>query len=795
MRTKRILLAVIIAFVIAIGIPDFAYAEVSHWKIDEVEAGRKGYGLSVFRGIEPEPFDAEIVGKTRLNGFIYFFAKISGGPENIIDRAGVIQGMSGSPIYIDGKLVGALAYAFEFSKESIVGITPFEYMSEEARYGKKSFFEKFPDAIQGIYKGKEIVLNRIPLADFRPESIPVSLFGVSSLKASFLGINPASIRENRNKKLIPGAALSVAVIVGEKSLFSTGTVTAVDGDMIYAFGHPFLHSGTVEYPAWRAGIEFVIPLFTASQKKTNSSFIGENASVFYDGKFGVYATSGKKANMLPVEIGYEINNGEKRKFSYEVARAGRYTNLFVMLAVKFLILDQDIKENTAFVSDSRVIIAGYPEIRVQEAYFGINSPTDAVNRFLQSGEESLSMLFGGGKKRFFSTLLGDIIPEFGVEAIQKINISLLYYPEPNFFSIEYVGLDKNGKQEKRIYPGDTVYATIFVSKLGAVGLSERMRQEITVPITIPKESAAGKAMLYVESFDIFISQNESREGYEFLFSTREELIDSIHEPILFNEISVQLETPAPSDMAENEKKVSAQPILLAWKSVKLPPNEKIKKDMVFISSTRVSLSPSSVVTGAYNKEIQISKRPAAFRLESETKIVCESVHAGEAISLMIAIAELDDSGAIVEKYVTSNPILIEVPKDTAPGTAKIIIEDSLSFKGFTPTSFSVLKGREEKEPPLSREYSGTLYIRFVAGKVDSSFSSENDERGNSLTWQKIAPESQEQELNIIKEVQVTGAGAYVFVPNGAMEFSVTIEPSVESSAEEGSSPRETKADK
>src|SRR5215831_2759285 len=105
-------------------------------QIEDVRAGMKGYGMTVFQGTKPERFEVEVLGV--LNGVpnpkqCSVVARLSG---TLVDRTGVFAGMSGSPVYIDGKLVGAVAFTFPFSKEPIAGITPIKYMIENFDRGK-----------------------------------------------------------------------------------------------------------------------------------------------------------------------------------------------------------------------------------------------------------------------------------------------------------------------------------------------------------------------------------------------------------------------------------------------------------------------------------------------------------------------------------------------------------------------------------------------------------------------------------------------------------------------------------
>src|SRR5262249_6853468 len=103
--------------------------ETPCWQVDDVRPGMKGYGCSVFKGAKIERFDVEILGilKSVSRGRVLFLPRLSGCN---LDKTCVIAGMSGSPVYIDGKLLGAVSYAWAFGKEPIAGVTPFCQMAE-----------------------------------------------------------------------------------------------------------------------------------------------------------------------------------------------------------------------------------------------------------------------------------------------------------------------------------------------------------------------------------------------------------------------------------------------------------------------------------------------------------------------------------------------------------------------------------------------------------------------------------------------------------------------------------------
>jgi len=140
-RNAVLLFALFVALqlvVLAQGTPAAGSKAVEYYPLEDVRTGQKGVARTVFAGAEPEEFGLEVLGV--LPGFpaprkSVIIAKLSGAQ---VERTSVFAGMSGSPVYIDGKLVGAIAYAFPFSKEPIAGITPIKQMIEMFEQGRQS---------------------------------------------------------------------------------------------------------------------------------------------------------------------------------------------------------------------------------------------------------------------------------------------------------------------------------------------------------------------------------------------------------------------------------------------------------------------------------------------------------------------------------------------------------------------------------------------------------------------------------------------------------------------------------
>src|SRR5262252_6425369 len=269
------------------------------YPLEQIRPGLKGIARTVFSGSEPEDFGVEILGV--LDGFTgprqsTIIARLSG---SNVDKTGVFAGMSGSPVFIDNKLVGAIAYSFPFSKEPICGITPikqmidiFERGSEKPRTVEgravsfsslastdwKAALPKPPVTATSLVAP---VATNSPLAplmgqQIQPIATPVVFSGIKqdtlslfSTQLTGSGLLPVSgvggagkitpLDSFDDKTLAPGTSVSVELARGDYSVAASGTVTFRDGEKIYAFGHPFLSIGTADMPMTESSVVTVIP--------------------------------------------------------------------------------------------------------------------------------------------------------------------------------------------------------------------------------------------------------------------------------------------------------------------------------------------------------------------------------------------------------------------------------------------------------------------------------------------------------------------------------------------------------
>lgn len=316
-----------------IAVAAWAWAQegpAGEWSVADLRPGMKGEGLTVVRGVDPEPFQVEVLGVLRnvQPGRDMVVARLSGLE---LDKTGVMAGMSGSPVTIDGRLLGAVAYTWEFGLEPIGGITPIAQMRQfsERTLANDSGGHTFaaPD---------EAVVESTPWGRGRlvPIQTPLAVTGMTDAARAHLAravapwglvpvqsgsANPDVEEANRNRSLVPGSAMGVALVLGDVSVTAIGTVTAVADGKVDGFGHPFMDLGKCELPLLGAYVHTVMPLQTASFKI--GSILGARGAILTDVSTGVRGELGREVQMIPLVIHVGPEGEESaRTYQCRVAR-------------------------------------------------------------------------------------------------------------------------------------------------------------------------------------------------------------------------------------------------------------------------------------------------------------------------------------------------------------------------------------------------------------------------------------------------------------------------------------------
>ncbi|MDW8320724.1 MAG: SpoIVB peptidase S55 domain-containing protein [Armatimonadota bacterium] len=325
-------------------------------RVREIRPGMKGYGLTVFRGTKIERFEIEVLGVLPKANFgrDLIFIKMTGGPLNT-RGVNIAAGMSGSPIYINGRLAGAVSMTFwGFPKEPQCLVTPIEDMLEalDPRLPKEpagmARAQAEPQTV--IFGGKRIVVapDNAPPAGagelvFTRPPVPVMASGLSARSIQRLNallqpynmfVMPAAGRAadmaRQVPPLQPGSAVGVALATGDVDLSAIGTVTYRDGNRVLIFGHPFMGIGAIDAPLTTAYVFDVVPSYSRSVKiAAPVSVVGRTTQ---DRLFSVAGELGKRPAMVPVTVDVEdIPAGRKRRFQAQVVQHPLLTGQLVSL--------------------------------------------------------------------------------------------------------------------------------------------------------------------------------------------------------------------------------------------------------------------------------------------------------------------------------------------------------------------------------------------------------------------------------------------------------------------------------
>jgi hypothetical protein len=360
---------------------------VSVLPVDQIEAGMRGKGKTFLQDDQFEEFDVEIIGvmhnwQPQRN---LILAKLQ---SDVLDRAGVIQGMSGSPVYVDGKLIGAVSYSLgTFSKDAIAGITPIEEMmnipdrtSPESSYAPRmqmrNFItsDDFHELIKTYYPSQALSVDGSLI---RPLRIPLLFSGFSShvfdkAKPFFSRLGFSPIQSGSSGQIQPkispsqmslqaGELVAVQLIKGDLDMSAVGTVTHVEGNKVLAFGHPFYNLGAVDFAMTKAKIMTVLPsLETSFVLSASDRTVGRFVQ---DRNPGVFGELGKLPRYIPINANLRNSDGETREFKVQIADDKLFTPLLVNLVVSSIVLAEERNlgdlslnlQGTIYLDDARPV--------------------------------------------------------------------------------------------------------------------------------------------------------------------------------------------------------------------------------------------------------------------------------------------------------------------------------------------------------------------------------------------------------------------------------------------------------
>jgi hypothetical protein len=504
-RVQRTVLA--LSLVLVAGLSMVASASTNTMPFSQVRKGMHGYGETVFDGTKLERFDVEITGVLQNigPGQDLILAKVSG---PVIDRAGVIAGMSGSPIYIDGKVIGALSYSWQFAKEAIAGITPIDEMLKIAEVDggpAGALVAATPrmsggEFLQAIIEHKttekfELMMSSMTgaspasaLAGARPIAVPLSMssfspdtlgrfgkyldpMGFMPVPAGASSTSATKTNTPASKEFAAGDAIGAVLLRGDFNVAATGTVTYIDGDRVYAFGHPFLDMGQVAFPMAKSEIVGVLPSLASSFKFANT---GAVVGAFrQDRAVGIMGVMGEKADMIPVDLEVE-GSGPAQKYHVDVLRHSQLTPLILAMAADTVVANsQRAAGERTVMLESEIKLKGFSEpITLREGWAGAQA-RQAIPSYL-------------------AVVAGYVMSnEFHAADIESVKIHFRHTDDLKIAKILEASLEMPDRG--RVHAGDVVKVRAVLKPFRGEAFVD------TFEVTVPDNQAAGTAYLLVGS--------------------------------------------------------------------------------------------------------------------------------------------------------------------------------------------------------------------------------------------------------------------------------------------------------
>lgn len=437
----------------------------------EVKRGQEGVAYTVFEGVTPDPMRVEILGV--LNNALgpgkdMILARLHGQKP---EYTGVVAGMSGSPVYINGRLVGALSYRIgQFSKEPIAGITPIEQMLEvrdETMAVDSVIAKRATEA-----GSTEIQPMDTPLVFSGFSQEAVERFG-DRFRAMGLtpvaGLGGADASTPQPEPLLPGSAVSAILVRGDLSIAGTCTVTYVDPTRLLACGHPITQSGRVDMPMTKAAVLATLPSPLNAFKIVNTTeTVGaftEDRSSAIMGQFGV------KARMIPVSVEVVSGGTKSKTYHFEVLDNRELTPSAMLVSIYQSLQGTNLAANkTSYQLAGEITIEGQRPIRLN----GIMAQTElnpaSINAALYVTDR-------------FSRIYGNT---FEQPTVTEVKLKAVEIPERRTAVIESARI---GQPEARA--GETIDVEVTIHPF------QGAPQLIRIPMELPASLAPGTVRLLV----------------------------------------------------------------------------------------------------------------------------------------------------------------------------------------------------------------------------------------------------------------------------------------------------------
>jgi hypothetical protein len=416
--------------------------------VSEVREGMQGYAYTIFAGDQIEKFDLEVIGV--MPNFLgprqsIILVQLKG-PK--VEHTGVVAGMSGSPVYLEGKLAGALSLKLGvFTKEAIAGVTPIEDVMNPPSSGSGGSVSAqlaLPNSATsqaGLPSGSALEPIATPLVFSGFQSATLQQFAPQIQGYGFVAAQGGTAAPRpEDKQLAPGDMAGMVLVTGDASINSACTVTAVQADRVFLCGHPFLNLGDVQLPMARSRVVTTLASELASTKIVNVG--GSIGTITGDHLTAVSGRLGAAPAMIPLDLEIATGLGQK-KLHFEMVNHPKLTPLLVALTTFNGITQNAIYgEGTTLRLSGEIGLRGHTAVQIENTY----APGDSLS------PDSLPIALG--VQGIFTRLF---MNTYEIPSVEHISLKVESVPGRQSFTIDSAWLEKG-----EAIPGQTIRVRVLL---------------------------------------------------------------------------------------------------------------------------------------------------------------------------------------------------------------------------------------------------------------------------------------------------------------------------------------------
>jgi hypothetical protein len=464
--------------------------------VDQVRAGMQGYAYTIFAGDQIEKFDLEVLGV--MPNFLgpkqsIILVELKG-PK--VEHTGVVAGMSGSPVYLEGKLAGALSLKLGiFTKEAIAGVTPIEDVLRPpvpaaASQAATQPLELPKDALarNTLPSGSALQPIETPLvfSGFQPAVLQqfagqLQSYGLVATQ----GGSAADQKDDTHAHLAPGEMAGMVLVRGDASINSACTVTAVQGDHVFLCGHPFMNLGDIQMPMARSEVVTTLSSSLASTKIVNMG--GTIGTITSDHLTAVTGKLGSAPEMIPLDLTFATGSSEK-KLHFEMVNHPKLTPLLVAMTTYNGVTQNALYgEGTTLHLTGEVQLKGHVPVKLENTF----APSDSLMPDAMPIALIVQNVFG----RLFTN-------NYEVPDVEHVSLRVESLPGRNSYTIESAWLETGEAS-----PGENLKVRVLLRPYrGAARIEE-------TTVHVPDQIVRGAALRVLVSDADWM--NRASRGFNF----------------------------------------------------------------------------------------------------------------------------------------------------------------------------------------------------------------------------------------------------------------------------------------